>query len=293
MMKNPSTRWPRCGSRIKDLLLIGLLACLGPSIYADGLGEFARLDAERWRAFSQSTLMELNEMTGDFEGYAGVVWELYERPTPSLEVAKSQSEEALLALDPAVVAELEEFFNGSTGQKILFLLRSTQTQQGRRGMARSDRMVDASLDPERRQKLDAVNRAMYETQIGMDLAMELLKLPAAVGNQVSAAVGEHIEWAESPQDIEKWVGGQLAGDLDQDFNFLLNRMPNDELDYLLSFAESAAGSALFEARYYAALNGAGALVESMLSRQSPLLQEALAEYASEEDGEDEDDDPGP
>ena len=286
-----SLRFAQRTWRVGVVLMLGVLGSVGGLQADGGVSEYARLDSERWYGFSQSTLMELNEMAGDFDGYASVAWELQENLQPSIEAVQSQAEADLSSLEPQVVTVADAFFRGTVGSKVLFLMEQSKTLQGRRGYARSDKIFEQRLSDARRAKLDALNDVMFETRIGMDIAAALLKLPEAVAAQVSGVRGEDAEWAESPGEIHSWIEGQLAADLDLDFRYFLNRLDDGELDYFLEFAQSGAGIAFFEGRYHAALHGAHLVVETMLPLQASRLQEALWEYKREEDQEDDEEDP--
>lgn len=248
--------------------------------------EASHLHAEATELFPQ-----LLELAGDFGGYGGVAWELSEHLEPSAEALRGPVREAL---SPGLAtAEARAFWSSATGERLLWLRREAASRSGVRGLARSAREIADRTSTERLELLQAIDRAMLETQGAVQVGETLLDLVYAVADRVSAATGEEAEWAESPDEIRAFLRGQHRALEFRALVYLTSRLEEVELREMLDFAISDAGRSYFEARRAARLAAAGAIVEAMLPRLDERLDDELREYESEreENGEESDEEP--
>lgn len=254
------------------------------------LTEYIALDTARLRGSYQTTLMELYEPAGDFGGYASPVFDLIQDFAPE-EISEAALQaiyrETLIAALDEKVAMANDFWASPLGERLRWSERLAAAETSERGYARSGREIAERTSAERLATLQALDVAILDTQIATEVANVLLGLVEATAVQVSAATGEPTEWAESPEDIRRWIGGQYRDDLFRRMLYRLNRLEDVELNEYLNLARSENGRVWADARRSAHLAVAHHIVEILLPEQSSRLADELWEYRREKDEEDE------
>ncbi|MEO1366783.1 MAG: hypothetical protein AAFX50_06370 [Acidobacteriota bacterium] len=253
-------------------------------------------EAEWLHGTARTLLHELIELSGDFDGYGGALWEVTDpvEPPPA-ELRSILRTELTAALDPAAAAAGIAFWESPVGQKILWLRREAASRSGRRGLARSAREIaerTARDDPERYAKVLAIDAASLDTESTLSVGAALFLLIDDVALRIESAIGEEVEWAQEPSEILDEFRGPYREGLQRELVYLTSRLSFDELDALLAYAQSPAGRAYFEARRAALTAAAEVIVDTLLPRVHASLDEELrqVEAERENEGEDEDED---
>ncbi|MEM8960890.1 MAG: hypothetical protein AAGD38_05390 [Acidobacteriota bacterium] len=278
------------------LLLVTAVPIHGQEPAADALAEYARLDATRFRADCQHTLIELYDQAGDLGGYATGVWELiHEFNLESLapEVLEASHHHGLLGrLDARHEASIRAFWDSTVGERVLWSRRLAIDALGERGFARSGGLVAERIPEARLERVRAFDEASGDTQSAVEVADLLLGLVLAAAEQVATATDEPPEIAASPEKVHRWIDGPYRDALFLRLVYRLSRLGDGELDELLAFARSEAGQVFFAARRGARLDVATQIIEALSPEQSSLLAAELWEFMEEREEEDEGDDPG-
>ncbi|MEM8993449.1 MAG: hypothetical protein AAGF23_01530, partial [Acidobacteriota bacterium] len=185
------------------------------------------------------------------------------------------------------------FWESPAGQKILWLRQEAASRSGRRGVARSAREIAARTardDPERYARVLALDAASLETESTLSVGVALFMLIDDVALRIGSALGEDVEWAQSPSEIQDEFRGPYREQLQRELVYLTSRLTLDELDALLAYAQSPEGRAYFEARRAALTAAAEVIVDTLLPRVHASLDEGLREIEAEREGEGEDED---
>ena len=258
-----------------------------PQPVTDTFSELVEREAESLHTEASQLFQELLEQAGDFGGYGGGAWEEAEHLQPLATELREPMHEALAAAFSH--ADVDGFWRSATGGRLLWL--RSESAAGGRGIARSVRQVVERMPAERLELVQAVDRAIAETQGSVAVGKTLLQLVHAMAERITSVAPDEAEWSESPQEIHAFLDGQFRDEKFREFAYLTSRLEDVELREILDFAGTDPGRAYFEARHAARLAGTAAIVAAMQPRLGARLEHELREYEQEErEREDEEDD---